>query len=234
MGDPALAWIPPVEQIAPSANIAPFIPKGNTKLKEHYALIITPTETRKKTTLSLGGARPVKLTEENWITSHMGYSYYSFLLTDSVNSYLFTNPHGLMVLGYGLGIDESYYYLAGSAALNLNAKFYMNDISYQDIDGQRICNTPSFHIRSAISYVLDTASAGYLTWLIDGIEQLQVRDQKEWDWDKNLTLGEHTVTMRIRDISKQTYEFSTTFILCDTSFLRTYKIPVNPQIKAGI
>ncbi|MDR3340973.1 MAG: hypothetical protein LBT25_12965 [Candidatus Symbiothrix sp.] len=227
-GDPALAWIPPLEQALPSISIAPFIPSGNTNLLEHYAMIITETASRDKTTVSLGGDPPIDLSGANWITSHDIYSYCSLQLTDSTKAYVFENPAGLLILGYGLGPAESYYYLAGSAARNLNANFFMNDISYLDIDGQEFCNIQSFKIRSEISYALDTA-AGYLTWWIDGTEQQQATDQEEWEWDQNLTPGEHTITMKIRDISLQEYEFSTHIKLCATS----YKIPVNPQIKAG-
>jgi len=229
MGDPALAWIPPLEQTIPSISIAPFIPSGNTNLSEHYAMIITETASREKTTVSLGGDPPIDLSGANWITSHDIYSYCSLQLTDSTKSYFFENPAGLLVLGYGLGSAESYYYLAGSSARNLNANFFINNISYLDIDGQEFCNIRSFKIRSEISYALDTGSAGYLTWWIDGIEQQQARDQKEWEWDQNLTPGEHTITMKMRDISLQEYAFSTHIKLCTPS----YKIPVNPQIKAG-
>jgi hypothetical protein len=232
MGDPSMTWIPPVEQTIDSVVIAPFIPSGNTLLKEHYALIITPTKNREATTMSVKGATTA-LTGGTWITSHEGYSYYSLLLTDSVNSSMFANPDSLLVLGYGLGPAESYYYLAGSAAINLNANFYMNDVSYQNIDGQEFCSPVSFRIRSEISYPLDKDSVGYLTWLIDDKVQPQAEDLKDWDWNQELSPGKHTITMRIRDTSKLTYEFSTTIIICDPSSLPIYKIPVNPQIKVG-
>ncbi|MDR3220379.1 MAG: hypothetical protein LBU22_15620 [Dysgonamonadaceae bacterium] len=231
MGDPSMTWIPPVEQTIDSVSIAPFIPKGKSVLKEHHAMIITPTATRDQTTLSLGGSVPAALSGGKWTTSHADYSYYSLQLTDSIDSYLFANPKGLTVLGYGLGDAESYYYLAGAAARNLNANFFVNDIPYQEIEGREFCDTLSFRIRSEISYVM-SAAPGFLTWWIDGDEQLQARDQREWVWDKNLIPGEHTITMEIVDASGKRFSFSTHIILCG-SYSPNYKIPVNPQIKAG-
>jgi hypothetical protein len=232
MGDPSMAWIPPVEQTINSVSIAPFIPKGESVLKEHHAMIITPTATRDQTTLSLGGSVPAGLSGGTWTTSHADYSYYSLELTDSIDSYLFANPKGLTVLGYGLGDAESYYYMAGAAARNLNANFFVNDIPYQEVDGREFCNEPSLSIRSEIIYDMSPAP-GFLTWWIDGKEQLQARDQTKWVWDKDLTPGEHTITMEIVDISDRTFSFSTRIILCDTFYAPNYKIPVNPQIKAG-
>jgi hypothetical protein len=232
MGDPSMTWIPPVEQSIQSIAIAPFIPSGKTELTEHHALIITSTATRNETTLSIGGSEAKDLSGGKWTTSHGGYSYYSLPLTKPDNSYLFANPNGLTVLGYGLGAAESYYYLAGAAARNLNANFLINDIAYQDIDGQEFCNTPAFRIRSEISYIMSSAP-GFLTWWIDGEEQQQARDQEEWVWNKNLTPGEHTITMQIVDVSKRIFSFSTHIKLCDAFYSPSYEIPVNPQIKIG-
>ncbi|MDR1758316.1 MAG: gliding motility-associated C-terminal domain-containing protein [Bacteroidales bacterium] len=113
-GDPSLAWIPPLEQAISEALIAPFVPTGATALSVHHALVLTPSATKDATTVKVGNNVPAPLGGSSW-TNHApsGWSKYPMPLDD--NPYTFENENGLLVLGYGLGERESYYYLAGAA-----------------------------------------------------------------------------------------------------------------------
>jgi hypothetical protein len=59
-GDPALAWVPPIEQTVTGALIAPFAPSGTTQLTEHYALLVTATTTLGQTTVAIGTGAPAR------------------------------------------------------------------------------------------------------------------------------------------------------------------------------
>ena len=208
-GDPALTWVPPIEQSINGALIAPFVPQGNTNLDEHYALIVTSTATKDQTTVAVGASAPVAVSGGSWRdNSASNYSFYSLQLSNSSSdSYFFANPHGLVVLGYGIGNTESYYYLSGAAARNLNAAFYINDIHYQDLDGSIICDTVA-DFRSVIQYAMST-TPGYLRWYVDSVEQVAVTDTLEWS--RTLSVGEHNVYIDVLDMSNDTITLSATF-----------------------
>jgi hypothetical protein len=131
-GDPAMAWIPPIEQGDHNILTAPFIQPDtssllivSSRLRAHYALLVVPTNTKDQTRLSINGAASNPLTGITWINNAAsGYSFasykYPYANTTDINaSYIFENQGGITVGGYGLGSAVSYYYLAGSATQNL-------------------------------------------------------------------------------------------------------------------
>ncbi|MDR1357286.1 MAG: hypothetical protein LBJ58_06425 [Tannerellaceae bacterium] len=219
-GDPVMAWVPSVEQMIEGVAITPFVPSVNTQMDEHHALIVTPTATLSQTTVSIGGATATQLAGGTWRTGNgagNAYSFYSLPLTNASSSYYFHNPNKLAVMGYGLGNYESYYYLAGAAARNLDAAFYINDVHYQDIDGSVFCGQQSFDFRAVIQYPLSSAS-GHLTWYINGTEETAARDILQWN--KVLAPGNYTIEMRVIAAGNQTQTIST-------------NISVNPQATAA-
>jgi len=124
--DPAQAWLPSIEQTFTEALVAPFVASGNSTIEKHYALLFTPTVTKDSTRVSIGGGTPTSLSKEKW-RDHVtaGYSFYSMPLTNQTASYNFTNNAGLVVMGYGVGDCESYYYLAYSAMRNLDTSYHV-------------------------------------------------------------------------------------------------------------
>ncbi|MDR1356931.1 MAG: hypothetical protein LBJ58_04590 [Tannerellaceae bacterium] len=201
-GDPAEAWVPSVEQMIEGTAIAPFAPSANTELDEHHALIITPTDTRAQTTVSIGGAPDAYLTGGTWTTGNgtgSAYSFYSMPLTNTSSSYYFHNLEGLTVMGYGLGGYESYYYMSGASGRSLNPAFYINDIHYQDLDGNVVCGQTLFHVRGVAQLQLSTAP-GHIKWYVDGTEVLTARDLLEWDIN-TLAIGTtHTFRMEVLEV----------------------------------
>jgi hypothetical protein len=211
-GDPAFAWVPPIEQAVAHTLIAPFIAVGTSVLAVHYALIVTPTSTRNTTTVSISGGTPQALSGGSWTTNTAsGYSYYSMPLPSNT-TYEFQNSSGLTILGYGLGEDESYYYMAAASARQLDPAFYVNDLHFQDINGQSICDAPLV-FRASIQYPLGNA-AGRLKWYIDNVEQTSnpnARDQNTWTMPKGRLLGTHTIKLTITDSYNNTKDVITTF-----------------------
>ena len=122
-GDPAQAWMPAMEQSVNSGLIAPFIPSSSSSsaLKSHYAIIVTPTAAKDNTVVSIGGAPPAALSGGEWRDHDIaGMSFYDMPLTKDKDSYIYTNTKGgLIIMGYGLGTAESYYYLASSGMRDL-------------------------------------------------------------------------------------------------------------------
>jgi hypothetical protein len=218
-GDPAMAWIPPVEQFVKSTTIAPFMPTSLTKLTDHHALLVMATDGRDQTTVSVGGTL-IGLSGGMWITSpNPEYSYYDLPMTAD-KSYTFANPNGLAILGYGLGDSETYYYLAASATRDLEGAFYVNGESYLDVNGKRYCGVSTFHIQSVLAY--QNPDPGSLVWYVDGVQRNDLTDQSEWDLT-NLQPGSHTIEMRARDLNNVFYSYETTISLCPL------RIPVNQR-----
>jgi hypothetical protein len=216
-GDASIAWIPSVEQFVDSATIAPFIRGSstiNTVLTNHYALLVMPKEGRTQTTLSVGGATPAVLSGGTWYEGiNSDYSFYNLELKESNKSYTFANPKGLLVFGYGVGIRESYYYLAASSALDLEAAFYVNGEYYLDIDGKEFCNVRKFYIEAVLENANST-NPGYLKWFVDNVEQPFAEDQLEWELTTLLLPGEHTIRMDVVDLDNQTKRYETKIEVC--------------------
>ncbi|MDR2563885.1 MAG: hypothetical protein LBC98_08075, partial [Prevotellaceae bacterium] len=221
-GDPAMAWIPPIQQSVAHTLMAPFIAINTSVLRIHYAMVIAPTAHRAATEVSESGG-PFHGLGTTWTTNTAsGYSYYSMPLADNVAaSYEFRNPNGLMILGYGLGNDESYYYMAAASARQLDPAFYINspnfpaEIHFQDANGQSYCNAP-FTFRASIQYPLGTA-AGRLKWYIGGpggageTEYMPARDLLEWTMPIDGLLGTHRIRLHITDSYNQTKDVITEF-----------------------
>jgi hypothetical protein len=229
-GDPALAWVSPVEQFVKSTTIAPFVPTVQTALLEHYALIVAATATRDQTTMAVGNGTFTALSGGGWTTGAGGYSFFSLKLTESAKSYSFANSAGLMVMGYGVGPGEAYYYLAGSAARDLTATFFVNNEEYFYVDGKSYECEDNLHIKA----VLEDASAasGYLRWFVNDVLQ-PVTDQLEWDLTSSgnyLPAGNYTIRMEVDDLSGNTHTYQTTITIKDCPPPVGGKIPVNPKI----
>ncbi|MDR1553867.1 MAG: IgGFc-binding protein, partial [Prevotellaceae bacterium] len=207
-GDPAIAWVPPIEQAINGALIAPFIPGGNSALHSHYALVVTPTATKGQTTMAIGINPSTSLTGGQWCDNAISnFSFYSLPLYNTTDAYYFANPNGLTVMGYGIGDAESYYYLSGSASRDLDAAFYVNNVHYQDLDEDIICDT-AVNFRASIQYAM-SSTPGYLKWFIDSVEQVSVRDTLEWSG--TLPIGIHNVYIEVLDMENDTITLSSTF-----------------------
>jgi hypothetical protein len=210
VGDPSLTIVPPVEQMIISADIAPFIPSGDTNLSEHYVMVITPKATRNQTTVTIGNSSATTLSGGSWTDGNglgADYSFYTMPLTNATDAYHFTNPNGLLVMGFGFGEMESYCYLSGAAVRTLEASFYVDNNHYLDLDGQSICVDNQVEFRSS-SITTETGATDYLKWFIDGVEETARRDVLQWT--RSLANGSHTVRIDVIEKCK-TYSFETTF-----------------------
>ena len=177
-GDESLVWIPPVEQSVQTALIAPF---GSDRLSSHYALIVTPTATKEKTTIKIGAGQTMLLSSQNgtWYDNpSSGMSFYNLQLTEASASYLFDNEEGLIVYGYGFGSFISYYYMAASSIRQLNPSFYINDVHFQNANGQTYCNG-SFKFKAELNFPL-SANPGHIKWYVNGVEEPTAQDKIEW------------------------------------------------------
>jgi hypothetical protein len=225
VGDPSLGWVPSVGQFVDAVTIAPFVSGSTNKiLNAHYAQIVTETSNRDKTTMRVGAGATTPLSEGTWTTgANPDYSFYNLPLLSTSMSYTFANPDGLAVMGYGVGKDVSYYYLAASALRDLSAVFYVNDELYFDVDGKEYCGVSSLHIKSIVENKNPDQES--LKWFIDGKEKKDVEDKLEWDWDvTSLDAGEHTIRMQVTDLKDEDHNYDTTIKLCERRFI----IPVNP------
>ncbi|MDR1347228.1 MAG: IgGFc-binding protein, partial [Prevotellaceae bacterium] len=217
-GDPAMAWVPPVEQSINGTLIAPFVPDGITALDEHYALIITPTASKNLTTVATGTNPATALTGGSWCdNTASNFSFYSLQLSNNSNdAYYFANPYGLTVMGYGIGSYESYYYFAGAAARDLDLAFYYTNpgisdtIHHQDLEGMAFCDTVA-HFSAVVQYAM-SATPGYLKWFIDNVEQNAVRDSLSW-WTTSLSPGVHTVDLVALGLNGDIDTASSTFTI---------------------
>ncbi|MCL2290969.1 MAG: IgGFc-binding protein [Bacteroidetes bacterium] len=192
---PAMSWVPGIEQSISKALIAPFIPGTYTYLTHHYALVTTPTATRDKTMVSIGGALPVSLNGETWKEhSASGMSFCSVQLTQGNASYVFTNPSGVIIMGYGTGPNNyqlaSYFYLAYSAMRDLDVAFYGNEIHFQDFKENPFCE-------SLVEFRAEIDGKGIETdtikWFINETEEVAERNKLEWE--KTFSLGEYEIKM---------------------------------------
>jgi len=190
-GDEAICWVPPIEQRIDTVLISPF---AVTNLLRHYALIVTPTETRDNTVVSIGGAAASGLSGGTWYeNAASGMSFYNVELTNSTASYLYTNSAGLIAYGYGFGNAISYYYMAGSAMRPLEVAFYVNDVFYIDLPDQ-IFETHETYFRADINNGMSN-QAGRIKWYIDNEEITEARDLITWN--KNLPNGIYKITMKV-------------------------------------
>lgn len=216
-GDPAVTWIPPLQQTVDSISISPIIP-NETLLQHHYALIITSTANKDKTKVKIGNGTYESLTNVTW-EDRGGYSFCSKLLYDTGNpssgtlNYGFTNPDGVIVLGYGLGntgtvSGESYYYLAGAATRSLNPSFYVNDIHHEDVRGHVFCG-PSVTVKAAIfSRALTNF---YVKWYLNGTEIYPGENRETWT--RTLPAGINKIRMEVKDYLNEIVSRETEFVI---------------------
>ena len=190
--DPSLAWLPAIEQMGISTLITPFIPTGTSYLNDHRAIIITPFSTKENTKVSIGGGASVNLSEGSWY-DNAEMSFYIMPLYNDTASYYFTNNAGLIVMGYGIGYAESYYYLAGSAMRDLDAAFYANDVHFQELKDIAFCANELVAFRAAIDGEIHS-DPEHVKWYIDGVEEVSARDNTEWS-KTFLTAGEYEIRM---------------------------------------
>ena len=220
-GDPALAWIPPIEQTLNEVVISPFIPNGTTNLRFHYAQIITETTTKDQTVVAKGSALPQSL-GVTWVDnalSGLSFASYQFPTTtpaDSIASYVISNPNGLVVLGYGFGERESYHYLASAAFRDLTAYYTINDYYYTEIDSGQLCNP--YYFQAFINYPTisyKNPSADSVQWYIDDVLQTNLTNLMDWHWETDAndppTLGMHLFKMAVTDSAGVVHDYQTSF-----------------------
>jgi len=182
--DPSQAWLPSIEQTAPEALISAFKPTETNPpsvLEYHNALIITPYETRNNTMVSVGGdlPKPLSVSWRNNIPA--GMSFASYELTDLAKPYHFTNDAGLIVMGYGYGVAESYYYLGYSSMRNLEVAFYANSPSksvyYSELIDNLFCGEHDIELQADFAEIENMDS---IKWYIDDVLQPLAPTQITW------------------------------------------------------
>ena len=212
ISDPAQTWLPSLEQMTTNALVAPFIPEGVTALFEHHVLLLTPTATKENTLVSIGGAPSNTLSGGSWVSNEAaGMSFYNMPLTNAVESYYFMNPEGIIVLCYGVGTRESYYYLGAASMKTLNARFFANDIYYQNLPTHRFC-TNEIELRGEVEGDV-CQLPGFLKWYIDGTEEVIARDQ--WTWNKIFPTDEYEIEMYVRFADGDTVVIKSTLKIGD-------------------
>ena len=194
--DPAQAWLPPMEQLVEEALIAPFKPNGATQLIDHYALIMAPTLTAPDTKVSINGGAFGAVSGGIWRPNAAAkMSYYIMPLTGNpADSYRFTNDAGIILMAYGTGYAESYYYLGYSAMRNLKATFYADNIIYTNMFSHLYCSSPIEIEAQVIG--MATADPLHLRWWVDGIEI--VAEQNHLTWETTLSPGQHEIEMWVK------------------------------------
>ena len=222
--DPSQAWLPSIEQTVSDALVAPFIARGSSVLERHYALLFTPIATKNNTRVSIGGGTATPLSGGQWRDhATAGFSFYSMPLTHQTASYNFTNNEGLIVMGYGYGPWEAYYYLAYSAMRNLEATFYANDIYYLDMPNHTFCQE-TIIFRAEIEGM--GTDAGSLKWYINNFEETEAQDKLIWS--KYFADGDYDIKMMVRFLSGDSVNLESTLhvVNCDTVYYRV-NIEVN-------
>ena len=168
MSQPAMSWLPPIEQRAYEIFVSPldFDGKYVFMKMDHYVTIIVPTASKDKTTISINGDayQLVKnLSDFYWVADDVGGSgysigYYYFGASNVITSSntfihlnkncIIYNPDGLMALAYGRGSYTNYRYVVGSRYRDLTAGFTVNDSNYIDVNWKNFCDVSSFTFKA--------------------------------------------------------------------------------------
>ncbi|MCL2511024.1 MAG: hypothetical protein FWF09_03125, partial [Bacteroidales bacterium] len=201
VSDPALCWLPSIEQTAKRALIAQFfLPKGQTSHPdpEHYALIVTPDATKENTTVTIGSGTPQGLSGGIWRThpnplpGMERMAFYTYKLNSATDSYIFENQGGLFVMGYGVAFAESYYYLGYSSMRNLAAAIYADEIHYADWEDHLFCKN-EIEISAKIENLNE--APGSLKWTVNGVPRPLLTDVPVWT--ETFSAGNHTIKIDV-------------------------------------
>jgi len=191
--DPAQAWLPAIEQLTNEGLVSPFIPASGTSLENFHAVIITPTETKNNTRVSIGTQASVPLFGGHWVDNVASdMSYFNMALTNPTESYFFTNSKGFIIMGYGIGSAESYYCLAFSAMRNLAASFYANNIHNQNLPNHLFCVNDVTFRAEIDAYGIEIDS---IKWYIDGTEYLPAQNKEIWE--KTFPAGNYEIQLEV-------------------------------------
>ena len=208
-GDPAIAWLPAIQQTAPIALVAPFIPNVTTSNLHpnpttgpptnptppgiHYAIIITPTAHKTETDLYINGLL-TPLTGDTWKdNSDAKMSYYVYELPDlSANvSYRFENPAKLLVMGYGIGQAESYYYLGFAAQRDLSVTFSIPTLS--GWGNGDLCCEHNIIITGTVEEI-EAVDKPNISWKINGVSRPDLKGET-WPHSVYFPIGKHEISM---------------------------------------
>ncbi|MCD7972635.1 MAG: IgGFc-binding protein [Candidatus Azobacteroides sp.] len=202
IGDPALAWISPIEQMLnESMNLAAYVSQGQTSVELHYAILVVKTSDKNSTQWKTNINETWATLTGVWTDHHSGYSYIRVKLDETLN-YTFYNPEGMLVWGYGYGEAESYYYQVGCTFKEINraSEFFVNEVAYDHIDGKQVPVCDDILLEAVIEGDVDT-SWDYLYWYIDDIEDTTKRNIHTWS--TSLTKGTHKIEMEVVFITGQ-------------------------------
>jgi len=206
-------WISGMEQKVARSLIAPMVPVNYNFFSSHYALIVTSTDAKEKTEVSIGGAPPVELQGVDWVDNAVAkMSFYSIPLTNSTASYIFSNPAGLIIYGYAhssAASTASFYYLASSAMRDMQGTFYANEIPYQ-----LLCNNPI--CEGVVNFSAEIVgnlhpNQGRLKWYINGEEEQTKRDSLKWS--KPFSIGDYEIRMWARFENNDTISKTGTLVV---------------------
>ena len=188
---PAQAWLPAIEHTVTETLISAFTNASDVILNSHYAIVISKTDTKNETKVSIKGGQPIELNGGNWIdNAEADMSFYTMPLEFSQTDYHITNNEGIIVMAYGVGSIDSYYYPAGSTMPKLLADFYTNEIHWREMSKHFFC-TNDITFKSEIRGM--GSIPGSLKWYIDEVEEIAAQDQLIWT--KNFLGGNYEIKM---------------------------------------
>jgi hypothetical protein len=201
-GDPAMGWIPPIEQKTRDVMASRFIAPGSA-LNNHYAFIITSTDGKDNTTIAVGNGVPAPISGVTWYdNADVGLSFCSYNLPDD-NFYRFDNPNGVVVGGYGFGAYESYFYLGAAASRVLSPAMKINGYYSDEVIGMTFgnCNQITFECSSS-------SPPSSITWTLNG--ELQPGHTHQAIWSENLPVGDYIARMDVI-INEELFTYVTWF-----------------------
>jgi len=193
--DPSQTWISAKNHTVTEVSVAPLLPLVISKIDSHFAIVITATSTKENTQVSISGNSATGLFGGSWIdNTDAKMSFYNMPLKELNKVYHFSNDKGLIVMSYGTGTDESYYFNNYfTLGKNPFAVFFANDFYYLDLLSHALC-TPEVVFRAELSEPI--SSPGSLKWFIDDVEELSARDQITWS--KSFPMGDYDIRMDFR------------------------------------
>ena len=205
---PAQAWVPGIKQTVFNALIASFNVWYFSSM-DHRALILTPTATKGSTMVSIGGAAPVPLYGGEWIENTTAdISFYSMPMTHETESYIFSNPKGMIIFGYGvsLGAYNSYYYLAGSSMRDLTAAFFANGVGCEDMKDYLFCEN-EITFTTIISNIAEVDSLKWYRKKISGTpdpnyiliteDDVEVEGDFPLEWTRRFSAGNYMIKLDV-------------------------------------